>query len=56
MYETYRYEKENGARTFINIKMFLIPIIIGAGLQFMFYGLSLAWLSAALGLMGLYMM
>lgn len=56
MYETHRYEKENGARTFINIKMFLIPIIIGAGLQFMFYGLSLAWLSAALGLMGLYMM
>ena len=56
MYETNRYEKENGARTFINIKMFLIPILIGAGLQFMFYGLSLAWLSAALGLTGLYMM
>lgn len=56
MIVTSRYEKENGARTFINIRMFLIPILIGAGLQFMFYGLSLAWLSAALGLNGLYMM
>lgn len=56
MIVTSRYEKENGARTFINIRMFLVPILIGAGLQFMFYGLSLAWLSAALGLNGLYMM
>ena len=56
MIVTNRYEKENGARTFINIRMFLVPVLIGAGLQFMFYGLSLAWLSAALGLNGLYMM
>ena len=53
---TKRYEKENGAKTFFNINMFLMPILIGAGLQFMFYGLSLAWLSAAVGLTGLYMM
>ena len=53
---TNRYEKENGAKTFFNINMFLMPILIGAGLQFMFYGLSLAWLSAAVGLVGLYMM
>lgn len=53
---TKRYERENGARAFFNINMFLIPILIGAGLQFMFYGLSLAWLSAALGLVGLFMM
>ena len=53
---TKRYEKENGAKTFFNIHMFLMPILIGAGLQFMFYGLSLAWLSAAVGLVGLYMM
>ena len=51
-----RYEKENGAKSFFNINMFLLPIIIGAGLQFMFYGLSLAWLSAAVGLVGLFMM
>ena len=56
VFTTWRYEKENGAKAFFNVKMFLVPILIGAGLQFAFYGLSLAWLSAALGLVGLYMM
>ena len=50
------YEKENGTRSFFNINAFLFPIILGTGLQFMFYGLSLAWLSSAIGLLGLYMM
>ena len=53
---TRRYEKENGAKTFFNVNMFLLPILIGAGLQFLFYGLSLAWLAASIGLMGLFMM
>ncbi len=53
---TRRFEKEYGARTFLRIQMFLIPILAGAGLQFLFYGLSLAWLSAAVGLTGLFMM
>lgn len=53
---TRRYEKENGAKTFFNVNMFLLPILIGAGLQFLFYGLSLAWLAAAVGLVGLFMM
>lgn len=53
---TKKYEKENGASAFLSINMFLIPILIGAGLQFMFYGLSMAWLSAAIGLIGLFMM
>lgn len=53
---TKRYERENGARAFFNVDMFLVPILIGAGLQFMFYGLSLAWLSAAIGLVGMFMM
>ena len=53
---TKRYERENGAKTFFNINMFLMPILIGAALQFMFYGLSLAWLAAAVGLTGLFMM
>ncbi len=53
---TKRYEKENGARAFFNIEMFLVPILIGLGLQSLFYGLSLAWLAAAIGLVGLYMM
>ncbi|MDO4796828.1 MAG: GGDEF domain-containing protein [Coriobacteriales bacterium] len=56
MVVTSRYEKENGAKAFFSIHMFLLPILVGAGLQFMFYGLSLAWLSAAIGLTGLYMM
>ncbi len=53
---TRRYEKQNGAKTFFNIHMFLLPILVGAGLQFMVYGLSIAWLSAAVGLAGLFMM
>lgn len=53
---TRRYEKENGTRTFVSIPVFLIPIVVGAGLQFAFYGLSLAWLSSAVGLAGLFMM
>ena len=53
---TKRYERENGASAFFSIGMFLFPILIGAGLQFMFYGLSLAWLSSAVGLVGLFMM
>ena len=53
---TRRYEKENGAKAFFHIYMFLMPILVGAGLQFLFYGLSLAWLSAAVGLVGLFMM
>lgn len=51
-----RFKKENGARIFINFWMFLVPVIIGTGLQFLFYGLSLAWLSSAIGLVGLFMM
>ena len=53
---TRRYKKENGTIAFFNINLFLLPILAGAGLQFMFYGLSLAWLSAAIGLVGLFMM
>ena len=53
---TRRFEKEYGASTFLRIQMFLVPILVGAGLQFLFYGLSLAWLSAAVGLTGLFMM
>lgn len=53
---TRRYERENGARSFFRIGLFLVPILVGASLQFMFYGLSLAWLAAAIGLTGLFMM
>lgn len=53
---TKRFERDNGAKSFFNVMVFLVPILIGAGLQFVFYGLSLAWLSAALGLTGMFMM
>lgn len=53
---TKRYEKENGAHAFFNIYMFLIPVLAGVGLQFLIYGLSMAWLSSSVGLVGLYMM
>lgn len=53
---TRRYEKENGAKAFFRIDMFLLPILVGSALQFLFYGLSLAWLAAAVGLVGLFMM
>ena len=34
---TKRYEKENGAMAFFNIHMFLIPIVLGIGLQFLWW-------------------
>ena len=51
-----KYKKHNGARVFLSVWMFIIPVIVGAGLQFLFYGMSLAWLSSAIGLLGLFMM
>jgi diguanylate cyclase (GGDEF)-like protein len=56
IYLTNRYEKANGTNSFFSIHMFLVPILLGTGLQFLFYGLSLAWLSSAIGLAGMYMM
>jgi diguanylate cyclase (GGDEF)-like protein len=53
---TNRYEKENGVKAFLKVEMFLIPVIIGAAVQFSFYGLSLGWLASAVGLVCLYMM
>ena len=52
----HQYEKRNGARSFFRIPVFILPIIAGIGLQYLFYGLSLAWLSCAIGLTGLFMM
>ena len=53
---TKRYERENGKISFFRIALFVVPILVGAGLQFAFYGLSVAWLASALGLVGLFMM
>lgn len=51
-----KFEKENGAKAFLNFNMFLIPVVVGCGLQFFIYGLSLAWLASGIGLVGLFMM
>ena len=51
-----RYEKENGARAFLDFVVFLLPIVTGAGVQFVVYGISLAWISSAIGLVALFMM
>ena len=56
LFLTRRYERDYGTRAFFNITVFMIPILVGAGLQFAFYGLSLAWLASAIGLIGLFMM
>ncbi len=53
---TRQYEKENGEKTFFRIELFLLPVVVGAGLQYLFYGLSLGWLAAAVGLIGMFMM
>ena len=50
------YEKKYGTRSFFSVYMFLIPISVGVGLQFLIYGISVAWLSCGVGLTGLYMM
>lgn len=53
---THRYEKANGAKTFLRIPAFVVPILLGTSLQFAFYGVSLAWVSSAVGLAGFFMM
>ena len=51
----YRYYKDSAKARFFPIWMFLLPIIIGTTAQFLVYGISLAWCSVALGLLGTYM-
>ena len=52
----WHFQRQYGARPFFNFNILLFPMLLGTSLQFLFYGLSLAWLSAAVGMMGLYMM
>ena len=50
-YIIYRNSKKDVAKmTFIPIRMFICPIIICTAAQFLFYGVSLAWCSVAVGL------
>lgn len=51
----YRYYKESPQSRFFPIWMFIMPLIIGTTAQLIFYGISLAWISAAVGLVGVHM-
>ena len=44
-----------GKKAFFPIFMFLGPILVGSVLQMIFYGISLAWIGTAIGIVALYM-
>ncbi|MBQ6180442.1 MAG: GGDEF domain-containing protein [Ruminococcus sp.] len=50
-----RYRRKYGRMRFFPIWMFLAPIVGGATAQMLVYGISLAWTSVALGLVGIHM-
>ena len=49
-----RYHLKHGQSQFFPIWMFLTPVILGCVVQVFFYGLSLAWLGCAIGLVGIH--
>lgn len=50
----YRYQRRTDRRILIPALMFLLPIFLGSMIQMFFYGISLVWVSAAAGLVCLY--
>ncbi len=50
-----RYVRQYEKNTFFPIWMFLVPFAAGTFIQFIVYGVSLAWTSVALGLVGIHM-
>lgn len=52
---TLRYTHKYGKIHFFPIGMFLTPIFAGITIQMLVYGISIAWTSAALGLVGIHM-
>ncbi|MBQ8927617.1 MAG: GGDEF domain-containing protein [Oscillospiraceae bacterium] len=51
----YRYYLRCHRDEFFPIWMFMAPVLVGATVQGLVYGISVAWCSVALGLVGLYM-
>lgn len=49
-WQSYRYQRKADKRLFTPVLMFLIPVYLGGLLQLLFYGISLIWVSVALGL------
>ena len=50
-----RFYKNYGKTFFFPIFMFLAPVFIGSSVQIFVYGISVAWSSVSLGLVGIYM-
>ncbi len=50
-----QYRKKYGKDHFFPIYMFIVPIVLGATAQYIFYGISVGWCCTALGLVGIYM-
>ena len=50
-----RYEKQYGKANFFPLYLMATPIILGCSLQMIFYGVSLIWVSLAIGLTSIYM-
>ena len=51
----HRYERTHGKVRFFPMAMFLTPVIIGAALQAVMFGISLAWPSVCVGLASIFM-
>ena len=49
------YQRKHGRVRFFPLAMFLVPMFIGAGLQAVIYGVSLAWPSVCIGLVSIHM-
>ena len=52
--QSYRYQRRVDRRLFIPVLMFLAPIYLGSLIQLFCYGISLIWVSVAVGLTFLY--
>lgn len=48
--QSYRYQRRTDRRLFIPVLLFLAPVYVGSLIQFFCYGISLIWVSVAVGL------
>lgn len=50
----YKNRSSTKRYTYLPVLLFILPVVIGSLLQFLFYGIATLWLSAAIGLTSLY--
>ncbi len=55
LYILKKYESRYGKVRFFPLSVMILPIILGCALQSIFYGVSLIWVSLAIGLTAIYM-